>query len=80
VHSYFSGSYVLSLVTLPAQYRQPAYHITDVNATYRFSGDQWYVQAYARNLENKIIVVNANTNAVVPSAPLTFGLRVGFNY
>lgn len=80
VHSYFSGSYVLSLVTLPAQYRQPAYHITDVNATYRFSGDKWYVQAYARNLENKIIVVNANTNAVVPSAPLTFGLRVGFNY
>lgn len=79
-HSYFSDSYVLSVVTIPVQYRQPAYHMTDANATYKFSGDKWYVQAYARNLENKIIVVNVNTNAAVPSAPRTFGLRVGFNY
>jgi len=79
-HSYFSGSYLLSVVTIPTQYRQPAYHMTDVNATYRFSGDRWYVQAYARNLENKIIVVNANTNAAVPGAPRTFGVRVGFHY
>jgi iron complex outermembrane recepter protein len=79
-HSYFSGSYLLSVVTIPTQYRQPAYHMTDVNATYRFAGDQWYVQAYARNLENKIIVVNANTNAAVPGAPRTYGLRAGFNY
>ncbi len=62
------------------QYRQPAYHLPDVNATYRFAGDKWYVQAYARNLENKIIVVNANTNAAVPGAPRTFGLRAGLNY
>jgi iron complex outermembrane recepter protein len=79
-HSYFSGAYLLSVVTVPTQYRQPAFHMTDVNATYRFPGDKWYVQAYGKNLENKIIVVNANTNAVVPGAPRTFGLRAGFYY
>jgi iron complex outermembrane receptor protein len=80
VHSYFSDAYYLSLVTIGAQYRQPAFHMTDVNATYLFPRNKWYLQAYARNLENKIVVVNANTNAAVPGAPLTYGLRVGFNY
>jgi iron complex outermembrane recepter protein len=80
VHSFFSGPYMLSVVTIPTQFRQPAYHLTDATGTYRFAGDKWYVQAYAKNLENKIIVIAANTNAVVPSAPRTFGLRVGFNY
>jgi iron complex outermembrane receptor protein len=78
--SYYSRPYVVSVVTIPTQYRQPAYHITDVNATYRFSGDRWYVQAYARNLENEIVVVSANTNLVVPSAPLTYGLRAGLHF
>jgi iron complex outermembrane receptor protein len=54
--------------------------MTDANATYRFPGDKWYVQAYGKNLENKIIVVAANTNAAVPGAPRTFGLRAGFYY
>ncbi len=80
VHSYFSAYYILSDVAIPVQYRQPAYHITDVNATYSFPGDRWYVEAYARNLENKIIVVNVGPAAAVPSAPLTFGFRVGFQY
>jgi iron complex outermembrane receptor protein len=80
VHTYFSAYYLLSDVAIPVQYRQPAYHITDVNATYSFPGDRWYVEAYARNLENKILVVNVGPTAVVPSAPLTFGFRVGFNY
>jgi iron complex outermembrane recepter protein len=80
VHSYFSAYYVLSDVAIPVQYRQPAYHITDINATYSFPGNEWYVEAYARNLENKIIVVNVGPTAAVPSAPLTFGLRAGFNY
>lgn len=80
VHTYFSAYYLLSDVAIPVQYRQPAYHITDVNATYSFPGDKWYIEAYGRNLENKIIVVNVGPTAAVPSAPLTFGLRVGFNY
>jgi len=80
VHTYFSDSYLLSDVAVPVQYRQPAFHITDVNATYNFPGGNWYVEAYARNLENKIVVVNANPDLVVPSAPLTFGLTAGFYY
>jgi iron complex outermembrane receptor protein len=80
VHSYFSASYVLSDVAIPVIYRQPAYHITDVKATWSVPGDKWYLEAYARNLENKIVVVNVNPNAAVPSAPLTFGFRVGFHY
>ena len=80
VHTYFSDSYLLSDVAVPVQYRQPAFHITDVNATYNFPGGNWYVEAYARNLENKIVVVNANPNLVVPSAPLTFGFTAGFYY
>ena len=80
VHTYFSDSYLLSDVAVPVQYRQPAFHITDVNATYNFPGGNWYVAAYARNLENKIVVVNANPNLAVPSAPLTFGFTAGFYY
>lgn len=80
VHTYFSDSYLLSDVAVPVQYRQPAFHITDVNATYNFPGGNWYVEAYARNLENKILVVNVNPDLVVPSAPLTFGFTAGFYY
>ncbi|MFA6229267.1 MAG: TonB-dependent receptor [Rhodanobacter sp.] len=80
VHTYFSNSYILSDVAVPVQYRQPDFHITDINATYTFPRGEWYVGMYARNLENKIIVINANPNAVVPGAPRTFGLRVGFNF
>ena len=80
VHSFFSDSYLLSDVAVPVQYRQPAFHTTDVNATYDFPDGNWYVAAYARNLENKIVVVNANPSAAVPSAPRTYGLRAGFNY
>lgn len=80
VHTFFSDSYLLSDVAVPVQYRQPAYHITDVNATYNFPDGHWYVEAYARNLENKIVVVNAGPAAAVPSAPRTYGLRFGFYY
>ena len=80
VHSYFSDSYILSDVAVPVQYRQPAFHTTNVNATYNFPGGSWYIGAYANNLENNIVVVNANPNAVVPGAPRTFGLRAGFHY
>jgi iron complex outermembrane recepter protein len=80
VHTYFSDSYILSDVAIPVQYRQPAFHMTDVNATYTLPDGNWYVEAYARNLEDRIVVVSANPDAVVPSAPLTFGLRAGFYY
>jgi iron complex outermembrane receptor protein len=78
--SHFSDGYVVSVVTIPTQYRQPSYHVTDVSATYRASGDRWYLQAFAKNLENEIVVVAANTNLVVPSAPFTYGLRAGFHF
>ena len=80
VHSFLSDSYLLSDVSVPVQYRQPAYHITDVNATYNFPDGNWYAEAYANTLENKIIVVNANPAAAVPGAPRTFGFRIGFYY
>ena len=80
VHTYFSDSYIVSDVAIPIQYRQPAFHMTDVDATYNFPGGNWYAEAYARNLENKILVINANPDFVVPGAPRTFGLRVGFYY
>jgi iron complex outermembrane recepter protein len=79
-HSYYSDGYVVSVVTIPTQFQQPSYHITDVSAMYLSSGDRWYLQAYAKNLENEIVVVTANTNLVVPSAPLTYGLRAGFHF
>jgi iron complex outermembrane receptor protein len=78
--TFFSDAYVVSVVTIPVQYRQPSYHVTDVSATYRFAGDKWWVQGYAKNLENDLVVVAANTNLVVPSAPRTYGLRAGFHF
>ncbi|HEU5399913.1 MAG TPA: TonB-dependent receptor [Terriglobales bacterium] len=80
VNGYLSDSYVVSDVAIPVQYRQPAYHMTDLNATYNFPNGNWYVAAYARNLENKILVINATPTAVVPGDPRTFGFRVGFYY
>jgi iron complex outermembrane receptor protein len=78
--TFFSDAYVVSVVTIPVQYRQPSYHVTDISATYRFAGDKWWVQGYAKNLENDLVVVAANTNLVVPSAPRTYGLRAGFHF
>ena len=80
VHSFLSDSYLLSDVAVPVQYRQPAYHITNVSATYNLPDGHWYLEAYANNLENKIVVVNAGPAAAVPSAPRTYGFRFGFDY
>jgi iron complex outermembrane receptor protein len=81
VRSRWSDSYVVTAFATPAQYRQPSYHKTDVTLTYTAHDDNWYVQAFAKNLENEIVVTGADSYAnITPGDPRTFGLRAGFRF
>jgi iron complex outermembrane receptor protein len=52
-----------------------------VTLTYTAQDDRFYLQGFARNLENTIVVTNvdgfANAN---PGDPRTYGVRAGFKF
>jgi iron complex outermembrane receptor protein len=81
---YRSSSY-LQFFNLPWD-RQAAYTSTDVLVTYVPPDRKWNVQGYVRNLENSVILTNADNggpyNAVRYqfAAPRTFGARVQYNW
>ena len=65
--------------------RQAAYTKTDLTLTYDSPDKRWDVMAYARNLENKAVLVNAtpdaqNANSLgatgVYAPPRTYGVRI----
>jgi iron complex outermembrane recepter protein len=81
LRSRFSDSYVLTNTALPAQYRQPSFSMTDISITYTAAADRWYVQGYARNLEDKIILTYVDGNGnVIPGDPRTIGVRAGMRF
>jgi iron complex outermembrane receptor protein len=79
LRSKWSAAYYLGSVSTTQRFRQKAYTRTEIAATYNAPGDRWYLQGYARNLENNVqltAVTNiAGTLAVVPSDPRTYGVR-----
>ena len=83
----YSSSYKLSnfAVVTPIQYTQPSFTRTDVNVTYTAPGDKWYVQGYARNLENKNVATGFAFSSLTGSNfsladPFTVGLRAGMKF
>lgn len=83
----YSASYVLSnfAIAQPQQYTQKSFTRTDIRATYTAPGDKWYVQAYARNLENKSVMTGFTYSPLTGSnvylaEPRTFGIRAGMKF
>ena len=46
----------------PSQFRQPTFTRTDLTLGYNAPSDRWYVQAFARNLENYIAITSVDGN------------------
>ena len=83
----YSSSYKLSnfAVTVPTQFTQPPFTRTDINVTYKAPGDKWYVQGFAKNLENRnvatAVVYSPLTQSNVYLAdPFTIGVRAGMKF
>ena len=79
-----SSQYVLTAQAIARQYRQPSFTQTDVTLTYNAPGDRYYLQGFARNLENNIVVtsigVSSGILSVTPGDPRTYGVRAGFRF
>jgi iron complex outermembrane receptor protein len=73
---------VTAYYTYPERFATPTHTTTDVNVTYTAPHDRWYVQAYAKNLENFITVNGASTFGAITAVgdPRTFGARVGYKF
>ena len=87
IGSRFSSSYKLSnfAIVTPIQYTQPSFTRTDVNVTYTAPGEKWYVQGYARNLENRNVATGFAFSALTGSNfsladPRTLGVRAGVKF
>ncbi len=86
VYSRYSSSYVGTGFTTAVQYRQPSFTKTNLTLTFRPNDERWYVQLFARNLENDIQITNvvvASPFAVGSaniSEPRTFGVRTGIRF
>jgi iron complex outermembrane receptor protein len=77
-----SSSAVTAFFTYPEQFVTPSHSTTDLTMTYHAPGDHWYLQGYAKNLENFITVngVSGFGRITAVGDPRTFGARAGFKF
>ncbi|HWU01706.1 MAG TPA: TonB-dependent receptor [Novosphingobium sp.] len=83
VMSRISSAYYMSDLNMLYQFRQPSFTKTDLTVTYKADQDRYYVQAFAKNLENNITIAAAaagNTPSVTIEEPRTFGVRAGVKF
>lgn len=79
----YSGAYYMQDLNLPAQYRQPSFTKTDLTLTYKAPDDRYYVQGFAKNLENEITLAAATSGLTAGATieePRTYGVRAGFKF
>jgi len=80
----FSERYRLTQISPVVFFRQPSFHKTDLTLTYNAPQDRYYLQAFAKNLENEIVLTSATATATASTAafedPRTFGVRVGYHF
>lgn len=76
----YSSSYFVSNFSGPVQYRQDAYWRTDFSLTYHAPKDRWYVQAFARNLEDESTLSTFSMGALHFNEPRLYGARLGFRF
>lgn len=84
-----SDGYRFISTALRSFFRQPSVTKTDLTVTYNGPGDRFYVQAFAKNLENEITLSSTGLSANFPAFtdglaffgdPRTYGARVGFRF
>ncbi len=78
-----SDDYKLAALAQLIQYRQPGYTKTDVTVTYNGPDNHWYVQGFAKNLENNVVVTTASAGAngtMQLGDPRTMGVRAGVKF
>lgn len=86
VHTHLSDSYQLSstnLVNIPVQFRVPRYTKTNLRLRYVAPDDEWYVEAFGKNLENSINITYISANFlqnVQFSDPRSYGMRAGLKF
>jgi iron complex outermembrane receptor protein len=78
-----SDSYVMTDFTNVIQFRQPSFHKTDLTLGYTAPDDRFFLQAYVKNLENRIALSNASASIAGSASfldPRTYGLRAGVKF
>lgn len=83
VQIYFNGGYLLSKALV--NFQQKSYTKTELRLTYRNAKDNFSLQAFVENLENKAVigrvtVASGGGFSGTFAAPRTFGLRLGYRY
>jgi len=76
----YSSSYVVTDFNVPFQFRQGAYWRTDLSLGYFAPGEKWYLQAFARNLENTRTLGVINFSSLTLGEPRQYGVRAGFTF
>jgi iron complex outermembrane receptor protein len=79
----YSSSYQISALSILGFFQQPSYTQTEATLTYNAPEKAYYVQAYVKNIEDKLLVtaVGGGVNGTLQASdPRTFGLRAGAKF
>lgn len=83
IRTRYSDPYTMMALGTLNFYEQPSFTKTDLTLAYNAPDDKWYLQAFARNIEDSIVVttiaVGVRSSAQIAD-PKTYGVRVGFNF
>jgi iron complex outermembrane receptor protein len=83
VETRLSAEYFILDLNNLSQFRQPGFTKTDLTLTYTAKGSRWYVQGFAKNMENSITIATATSGTLGSASieePRTFGLRTGLKF
>ena len=78
-----SDSYVILFEGGANFYRQPSFSQTDLTLTLNAPERRWYLQGFAKNLENNVIINDVGSGtfqSVSVNEPRTYGVRAGFKF
>jgi len=83
VRTRLAADYQLAALSTLNQFRVPSHTRTDLRLGYNAPGDRWYVQAFARNVENSTVVTSVDDSGLVVAQladPRTYGVRAGVKF
>lgn len=78
-----SSEYFMQDLNILGQYHQPAFTKTDLTLTFKAPEDRFYIQAFAKNLENEITLAAASSGLAASATieePRTYGVRAGLKF
>ncbi|MBL4827983.1 MAG: TonB-dependent receptor [Spongiibacteraceae bacterium] len=83
VSTLYSSSYYMQDLNNLSQFEQPSYQKTDMTVTYFSVDDEWYLQSFAKTLEDEVTLAGAASGAfgsATPEDPRSFGIRTGLKF